>query len=273
MKKIIVLATVVTLFMLAGVGYAVEGQALAPAPSLGTDVDVTWVSKYIWRGIDKLDDVAAMQSSVNFDLYGTGFSFNVWSSLAASGGTMAGGGSRVNAEEWRYALTYGNSLYEGEVYKTNYATSYIFYDYPDMASNDADMQEFNIGLSWPDICPFGVVPGYTIISMWPSEGNGAVRKSAGFIHVLGLGYDYAVPGFLPNNPEQILSLGVAAVFNDGTVADTVDHDWSHVLWSVSTSIDCGRGTLKPALYYQTSMEDSVNPEDEFWVGVSYGMSF
>jgi uncharacterized protein (TIGR02001 family) len=260
MRKGMILAVALVMFT-AGFAQAVEEE-------LGIDFDATWVSKYIWRGIDKLDDKAAFQPSINVDLYGTGFSVNVWTSQA---GSSKGDGalSTVDREEWRYAVTYGNSVFDGESYRTNYALSWIYYDYPDIASNDADMQEFNLALSWPDICPAGVVPSYTAIYMWPAEGNGAVRKSSGFIHVFGLGYGLEVAE-MPNP----LNFGVAAVFNDGTVANTVDHDWSHILWSVSTSIDVPMGgKLTPGLYYQTSMDDSVNTEDEFWVSLSYGFSF
>jgi hypothetical protein len=260
MRKGIILVVAVVMFT-AGFAQAVEEE-------LGIDFDVTWVSKYIWRGIDKLDDKAAFQPSINVDLYGTGFSVNVWTSQAGAS-KNDGAISTVNAEEWRYTLTYGNSVFDGESYRTNYALSWVFYDYPDMASNDADMQEFNLALSWPDLCPAGVVPSYTAIYMWPSEGNGAVRESSGFIHVFGLGYGLEVAEM-----PSPLNLGVAAVYNDGTVAPTVDHDWSHILWSVSTSIDCPMGgKFTPGLYYQTSMEDSVNTEDEFWVSLSYGFSF
>ena len=260
MKKGIIFVTAMILFS-TGSAWAQE-----EASAIGIDVDVTWVSKYIWRGIDKTDDKAAFQPSINFDL-GDGFSFNVWSSQPASskGGAST---SQVDAEEFDYTLTYANSVYDGEAYATNYALSWVFYDYPDMASNDADMQEFNLALSWPDLCPAGVVPSYTIICMWPSEGGGAARDNGGFIHVFGLGYDIEVAE-LPSP----LSFGCAAVYNDDAGAANVDHDWTHILWSLSTSFDCGTGTLSPAVYYQTSMDDSVNTEDEFWVGVSYGLNF
>jgi hypothetical protein len=268
MKRGMIVVTVMMLFSVAGVGQAVETEY----GELGIDVDATWVSKYIFRGIDKLDDKAAFQPSINFDMFDTGLSLKVWSSFA---GASKNGGmvSTVDAEEWNYVLTYANSAYDGEQYKTNYALSWVYYDYPDVASQDADSQEFNLALSWPDVCPGGVVPSYQVIYNWPAKGGGLVRDSAGYIHVFGLGYDLAVEGFLPDNPEQVLSFIAAAVYNDGTYGTTIDHDWSHILWGVSTSIDLPYGSLTPAVYYQTSMDDSVNTEDELWCGISYGISF
>jgi hypothetical protein len=66
-----------------------------------------------------------------------------------------------------------------------------------------------------------------------------------------------------------------AVYNDGTGADSVDHDWSHILWGLSTSMTCPVTGAKvtPGIWYQTSMEDTVNENDEFWGGLSYALTF
>ena len=257
MKKGIVLVTAMILFS--------TGAAWAQEP-IGVDVDLTWVSKYIWRGFDKTDDKAAFQPSVNFDL-GSGFSFNVFSSQP---GSSKGGASvsNVDAEELFYTVTYANSLFDGETYVTNYAVSWIYYDFPDRGTKDADMQEFLIAFVWPDICPMGVVPSYVFARCWASQGGGAAADNGGFAHVFGLNYNLEVAE-LPNP----LNLGFELVYNDGSGNETVDHDWSHIVWSVKTSFDCGGGKLTPGVYYQTSMEDTVNPEDEFWCGISYGFSF
>ena len=269
MKKIVFLMAAVVLFNAVGLCWALED-------GLDVDVSATWVTKYIWRGIDKLDDKAAFQPSINFDLYDTGFSFNVWASMA--GASKNGGAvSTVDAEEWNYTLTYADAVFEGEQYKTNYAVSWMYYDYPDTRTKDNDMQEFNLAMAWPDLCPAGVVPSYSIIRMWAARSDGLNNDAGGFIHVFGLGYDYTVPGFLPDNPEQTLNFAWNIVYNDGTGAagGVVDHDWSHMLWGVSTDISCPAtgGRLTPALYYQTSMEDTVNDQDEFWFGLTYGFSF
>jgi hypothetical protein len=272
MKKKGILLTAVILFCMAGFVHAQE--------ELGVTMDATWVSKYIWRGFDKFDDKAAFQPSINLDLYGTGLSFGIWTSQPGSSGTGSGllvGDeiSTVNAEEWRYILTYADSVLDGETYQTNYAVSWIYYNFPDSAPEAYDAQEFNLALSWPDICPAGIVPSYTIVKMWPAKSDADVSSaysSSGWIHVFGLGYDLTVPGFLPDTTEQTFKFIWNITYNDGTGPD-VDHDWSHVLWGVSTAIECGPGTFTPAVYYQTSMDDSVNEENEFWAGLSYTVSF
>ena len=268
-----------TFLMVAAVLLAAVAPALAMDDGLGVSADVTWVSKYIWRGFDVLDDKAAVQPSVTFDLYDSGFTFKVWASFA---GSSKGNGrvSTVNKEEWNYVLTYADSVNDGDPMKTDYAISYIYYDYPDMPSKDADLQEFNLALAWPDLCTAGIVPSYQIYYLWASKGGGAVRDAGGFLHRIGLAYDYAVPGFLPDNPEQVFSFGWNIVYNDAAGASThagteIDHDWSHMLYSVSTQINCpmSGGKITPAVYYQTSMEDTVNNGDEFWCGITYGLTF
>ena len=54
------------------------------------------------------------------------------------------------------------------------------------------MQEFFASFAWPEICPMGIVPHYTVLTMFPSEGKSAARKNAGWSHVFGLTYDLAV---------------------------------------------------------------------------------
>jgi len=79
-------------------GALLAGPALAQQGDLGVTVDATWVSKYIWRGFDVLDDKAAFQPSIDFDLWDTGFHFTIWTSWA--GASKNGGSiSTVNKEE------------------------------------------------------------------------------------------------------------------------------------------------------------------------------
>jgi len=61
-------------------------------------------------------------------------------------------------------------------------------------------------------------------------------------------------------------------YNDGYGGAGVDHDWSRANLGVSTSFQMADNLdFTPALYYQISMDDSVNDEDEVWtsLGLTY----
>jgi hypothetical protein len=260
MKKVILLTAVV---LLSATTFAQAQEELT-----GT-VDVTYLSQYIWYGFRMYDNQSAIQPSIDLDLYDTGLGLNVlWSRANTSG--------YESEEELRYTLTYNNSLYEYETYATDYQVGWTYYDFPNTASDRSDLQEAYATLSWPEICPEGVVPSYTILKMWASKEYSYADEISGWLHILGVDYDLPVEGLLPDTPEQILHLSAAMVYNDGAVGigagSSADRDWSHAVFGVTTDFDLGNDcTLRPGLYYQSSMEDTVNPSDEFWatVGVSY----
>jgi uncharacterized protein (TIGR02001 family) len=261
MKKKGILLAAVILLSAAGLVQAQEGE-------LGVTLDVTYVSRYIWRGFDVYNNnTSAIQPSIDIDFYVTGFGVNIWSSRANASGFE-------NAEELDITLYYYNSLFEGETYATDYRVGWLYYNYPDNPPSALDMQEFFAELSWPNICPAGIVPSYTIIRMWPATSNSSVSSADGWIHIVGLGYDWTVEGLLPETQEQTLHLSADLVYNDGAGGVAVDHDWSHMLFGVSTDFEVADNlTFTPALYYQASMENTVNTQDEFWVGLSLKYKF
>lgn len=288
MKKQGILVAAVVLFSMAGLAQAQDEP-------IGVTVDATWVSKYLWYGFDRLDDKGAFQPSVDVDLFGSGFSVNVWASYPTAAGDMnksaanRAGTSRVDATEYNYTLAYSTVFCEGEPGAVAVKAHGTYYDFIDQADEAADAHEVGVQISMPELCPVGVVPSYYVGRIWPAAGrsgtnSAGVRKPdlpgdyEGWIHVFGLAYDLKVPGLSPDTPEQVFSFSAAAVYNDGfaggpsgTEGGTVDHDWSHALFGVSTSFELAENVhLTPAVYYQSSWEDTVNPEDEivFSIGAS-----
>lgn len=272
MKKGILLAVVVLLGT-AGFVQAQEGE-------LHGVIDVTYLSKYVWRGFDIYGDKSAIQPSIDLDLYGTGFGINLM-------GHRANSDKYENGERWDYTLYYANSLYEGEDYETLYRLGYVYYNYPDNSSHTTksiDLQELQAVLTWPKICPMGVVPSYVLVKLWPSNSNTAVGSAStstgtasGWAHIFMLGYDLAVPGLLPETPEQILHLHAEAIYNDGVGPNgaNVDQDWSNAVFGVSTDFDLGNNlTLTPGAWHQVTMDKSVNADkDETWIGLSMKYEF
>jgi len=260
MKKGILL-TVVILLSAAGLAQALEGE-------LHGVIDLTYQSKYIWRGFDIYGDKSAIQPSIDLDLYQTGFGINIMTHRANSSGYE-------NGERWDYTVYYGNRLFEGETYVTNYRLGYVYYNYPDSSShskNSTDLQEMQLVLSWPEICPAGVVPSYALVSLWPSN-SGTLSDYAGWAHIFMLDYGLNLGTLIPEMPEQVLNLHTEMVYNDGALA--VEHDWSNIVFGVSTDFDLGNNfTLTPGLYHQVTMEDSVNDDkDETWVTLSMKYKF
>lgn len=283
-KQVILLAAV--MFLIA------VGFVQAQEKPLGVTVDATWVSKYLWYGFDRLDDKAAFQPSVDVDLFGSGFGINVWASYPTSVGNMNKtasnhtGTSRVDATEYDYTISYSTVFCESEpgaVAVTAHGRYYDFINQPDAAG---DAIEVGVQVSLPKLCPAGVVPSYFVGRIWPAAGSAGTNSAgvakpdlsssySGWIHIFGLSYDLKIPGLTPDTPEQVFTFGAAAVYNDGFTsgyyAGGVDHDWSHALFSVSTNIELTENVnLTPAFYYQSSWDNSVNPEDEmvFSIGAS-----
>ncbi|HUT30342.1 MAG TPA: hypothetical protein VMX13_11175 [Sedimentisphaerales bacterium] len=273
MEKKAVLVSIVLLLGVVAFAQAQEGE-------LHGSVDVTYQSKYIWRGFAVFGSKGAIQPSVDLDLYGTGFGINVMGHIPTSSGY-------VNAERYDYTLYYGNKILEDEMFATNYRLGWVYYNYPDNSSSVADLQELHAILSWPKVLGVeGLVPSYVLVKLWPSESGSLVNKvdlttgiptrgnASGWAHIFMLDYALTIPGLLPETPEQVLNLHSELVFNDGVgpAGQNADHDWSNAVFGASTDFDLGNNLFfTPGLYYQISMDDSVNPDDELWatLGMKY----
>ena len=270
MKKGILVSAVVLL--------AAASMVQAQESELHGTAGVEFGSKYIWRGFDVYDDHAAIHPFVDLDLFGTGFG------ISAMGHRANSSGFELN-ERWDYTLYYQNRMFGDECYATNYRIGYVYYNYPDRSSHDTsdsiDLQELHAIFSWPNILPIeGLVPTYVLVKLWPSNsgslvGSATPGTASGFAHIFML--DYGLPITCPITGEpRTLNLHSEVVYNDGISPPpgNVDHDWSNAVFGVSTTFDLGNNlSLTPGVYYQSSWEDSVNPEDELWATVRLAYKF
>ncbi len=228
-------------------------------------LDATWVSKYIWHGQDLYDDHAAFQPSINLDLFGTGFSANVWSSTACSSGF-------VRDAELDYSVAYSNILFGDSLFETDYEVGWVYYDYYNQSSENADSQEIDGSFSWPNILPLGIVPHYTLSYLYCARGDqnpAALLKMEGFLHTFGATYDFNAPKI-----DLPLTFLWDISYNDGQGGADFHHEWAYMTWGLSSYIKLGPDEgFTPAIYYQTSMDDSVNEEDELWCSFSYTLKF
>jgi len=273
MKKGILLGTVVFLAWVS-LSYAVE------LGDLHGSIDVTYSSKYIWRGFDIYDDKSAIHPSIDLDLFGTGFGINVVAHRANSD-------EFENGERWDYSPYYLGSLFQDEIYATNYRFAYVYYNYPDTSAHttkSTDLQELQALFSWPNIFPVkGLVPSYVLVKLWPSNSGTIVGANSasggtasGWAHIFML--DYGLPIICPvTNMERTLNLHSEFIYNDGVGPNgaNVDHDWSDAVFGISTNFDLADNLVfTPGIYHQITMDDSVNNDkDETWVSLSMTYKF
>lgn len=281
MKKS-VLAGIVVLFAVGGVLQAQDGE-------LHGVVDMTYQSKYLWRGIDVYGDKSAFQPSLMLDLFGTGFGLSVEGHRANSSGFET-------TERWDFTLFYKNAICPDEDFITQYLIGWRYFYFPDAPldlppalagmSGEIDLQELHLVLSWPKILPVeGLVPTYVLVKLWPAESKSFVGSqnipgltagtASGFAHIFMLDYGFPIQGLNPATPEQIVRLHSEVVFNDGVDPRGigVDHDWSNAVFGISTDFELAENVnLTPGVYYQVTMDKSINDDkDETWftLGLSY----
>ena len=260
---------------------AVGSFAQAQESELHGSVDLTYQSKFVWRGFDIYGDKSAMQPSLDLDLFGTGLGANIMGHRANSSGYEAG-------ERWDYTLYYQNMMCPDEAYAIMYRLGWVYYNFPQGHNQDADLQEMHAVLSLPKMCPAGVVPSYVLVKLWPNSSSSDVGSrswkrfgefggtASGWAHIFMLDYPLTVGGILPDTPEQVLNLHSEVVYNDGVGpgGNLVDHDWSNAVFGVSTGIDLTEDlVLTPGVFHQVSMDDSVNNEEETWATLSMTYKF
>lgn len=252
MRKAILLLTVVGMVLGASVAQAQDEE-------LGVTFDNEFTTKYIWHGYDLFDDHGAWMPSLDFDLFGSGFSVNVWMAQPIGSGNE-------EAKELDYTVAYGNTVYEGETYEMEYSANYIYYDFYE-ANKKADNQEVGVSVAFPKVlegCVSGLVPSYYIGKIWYNEGT----SHGGGFHVLALDYGMEVPEC---PMTESMNFHGDLNFNDGYAGS--DADWSHITLGVSSDVEVAGVAFTPYINFQISMDDSVNKEDELWAGVSTSISF
>lgn len=267
MKKLLVGMIV----LLSVVAYVNAQTATQPAiEGVTTTVDVTYVTKYMWRGFNIYGSHGAIQPSVDF-AHESGLSANVWMSYPVGSGENDRGTS-INSDltEYNYTLAYADSILD-DCFQTNYKIGWRYYDYIKTSTKDFDMQELFVEAAMPNLVGNGLTPRFGVYQMWNSRTGGANSGAAGTIYVMGFGYDFV----LEQAPELPMNFAWDLVYNDGTGASTVDHDWSHMVFGLSTAMDLPgtTGKIVPAVYWQNSFDDSVHRKDELWAGLSFAMQF
>jgi hypothetical protein len=170
----------------------------------------------------------------------------------------------------------------GEPHATNFRVGWVLYDYPDLGSEWADLQEGHLVLSWPKILPVkGLCPTYVAAKTWASVGDSRLGETAGgWYHIFMLDYGFTVQGVLPDIPEHLIRLHGEIVYNDGAnpYGQRMDKDLSHAVLGVATDVPLGTNiTVTPAVYYQSNFERMLSAYNggstELWASVGLKYSF
>ncbi|MHC4397217.1 MAG: hypothetical protein ACYS1A_16385 [Planctomycetota bacterium] len=228
------------------------------------ELSTIFTSKHMRHGLDLLNDNGAF-IPIGTVIFGeSGFIAKIIDVYPTTSGFET-------SVERNYAGFYTGALLQETSWATNFTLNYFYYGKPKVPGNKMDAQEFGSTFFWPRLMAVGngyITPSYYLGYIWPSTSNSILRGCEGFIHVFGLGYDFAIPDFWPGGQEQAFRLFGDITYNDGYGSPTIEHDWSHAIIGMSTNLKKGNLTITPSLNYQVSMEDSVNNENELWCVIS-----
>ena len=221
---------------------------LVPASAfseIGVRTDLTLASRYIWRGFDCIvDDRPSLQPSITFEFGKSGVWFNAWSAFALAD---------TDFVELDLVVGYDRALSEDLTLSAGagYFTFPSMPNYPD--ENSATPE---------------VYAGVTLISL-PLSPN------------LTLYYDFnmgdGIYATIAVSPE--FSVLGRTIYSNLLVGYTrqyreldVDPGLSDICLGVSTDLESKHLTLTPSINYVIVPNETVNDENEIWVGLSVGWS-
>ncbi|MCH7783607.1 hypothetical protein IID62_11140 [candidate division KSB1 bacterium] len=207
---------------------------------------VAFVTKYIWRGYNIVDD-PAIQPSLDFGFGESGFSANVWYSAGLSKRDKNGA-----ADELDFTLDYSTSLANGAAI----SLGFIYYTFP-------NQDNFDFGdHATPEIYA-AFTPGVPYLS-----------PTLTLYYDFNLGDDlYATIGIDHTAEAGEGSVGASALlaYNNGQFG--ANSGFSHVELSVFAAIPAGAFEIAPSLTFFGLFEDTVNPDNEIYFSLNVGWSF
>ena len=228
-------------------------------------LDFTYATQYMWHGYDMYpDDHGAFQPSVKFEW--NGFYTTLWGSWADESGF-------TNASELDYIVGWNKTFWEDNYYALSLNTWWNYFDYYNDHTG-LESQEIALSLSLPNLIPLGpskLVPHYTLYYDFDAFDAAKTLKD-GFFHEFGLDYAIPIPALIPDQKEQAISLGWQVTYEDDVYVG-VKSGFSHTTASISTTFEWKGFYFTPAVKYQWSLEDTMNPENELYGLFSIGYSF
>ncbi len=214
-------------------------------PEVAFDTEVTLVSRYVWRGFDTVpDDRPVVQPYVTVAFGQSGLWLNLWSAIALVDTDfveldLIAGYDRPLSEHFTFSLGAG------------YFTFPSLPHYPD---ENSTTPEAYAGVT---ACSFPLSPSVTLYYDF--------NLGDGIYATLSLCRDLRVKGrtvhlsFLAGYTRQYRIIGVDPGFSD-------------ICLGLSTDFDVKGITLTPGFNYVIVPNETINDEDEIWLGLSVGWS-
>lgn len=237
---------------------ACSSAAFAGEDSPSVNVDLTFGSRYVWRGLILTDD-PVLQPSLTIGY--KKLSLNVW---ANNDLTDKGASGESEITELDYTLDYSSS-----VDKFSYSLGVIQYTFPDVGEGTTELYG-SIGYD------FVVSPTLTLY--YDTDEAGGIYAN------LGLGYSLPLPEVAEVSPSLVLSGSVAyATSNWNEFYYSVDDSaFVDLLLTATLTVPVDNHiTVSPYLSYSllldSKLEDAANAagsdEDPFFFGVTLSITF
>ncbi len=220
--------------------------AWAEQEKLNVTFDLSYWSKWLSKGIEAYGSQGGLFKTIDIDFYGTGFGLRVTHRNATGSGY-------VDQQRIDYRPYLKGLLFDGTRHLMKYDLSVEYESYTGLSRHKANTTyEWINSFSWPNLLPYGLVPGYIFHYEYPAFHGDANRKNVGWVHRFLLGYDMKV--FELPRP---LHLSTEVARYEG-LANRASR-WAYFTAGVSTKFDVTKNlSFVPALYHQVTMSSAIS---------------
>ena len=233
------------LWLLAMVTLVVQLAPVSAISQIGIRTDVTLVSRYIWRGFDTIaDDRPALQPSITFEFGKSGVWFNAWSAFALAD---------TDFVELDLVLGYDKAFSE-DISLSAGAGYFTFPSMPNYPDENSATPEVYFGVTLMSIPMSPNLTFYYDFNM-----------GDGLYATFSLSRDFLVK-------QRLISSTLLAGYTRQYRGIGVDPGFSDICLGVSTDFDWRSLTLAPGINYVIIPNETINDENEFWVGLTVGWS-
>ena len=250
MKRILLIAVLLTTSIGLPNAYSNEAQKPDWVPDISGEV--TFETKYIWRG-QTLGDDPVIQPGASISDYG--FTFSVWGNYDT--------GSLDRFTEWDYVFDYTFNIGEarelfgfskgGEFLDPlGISLGYTYYTFPNLDGDAYDSHEFYVGLAYDILLQPFITYYYDFDS-----GEGSYLE-------FGIGHSFDLGSEIESN------IGITAGYNGSQWG--FDSSMSNLLFSGDMSIPLFEYfTISPNVNYSLALDDQY--DSEFYGGVTVSVEY